>query len=305
MIQNFIAHPIIKQLAIKPYWTINIDGKMPLNIVEYDKTKRLFGASSEACLTDVDNILRIVNAIPDHLTYHLDAIRDNIVVLDIEPQCPDDVKNQLLQLPFIYGEISMSGKGYHLVFPCPALDEITVNKVVMKEEHKWYEILIHHYVTFTYNMIEPEYNSNNAPVQFQTIWDELRKNQKLVSKREIDVNIKQIDLDFPQHDLLFESVIRNFRQRFHKKPIDFGNDMSRYEFAVIGSVRYSLITMLDLPIFAKKTKLTEEQQIALVYNIVKEILDHRAKHDEIRDGKPMLLYQVCNSFATVERKTHG
>ena len=30
MIQDFINNPIIRYLAPKPYWTVNIDGKKPL-----------------------------------------------------------------------------------------------------------------------------------------------------------------------------------------------------------------------------------------------------------------------------------
>mgnify|MGYP006989955557 FL=1 len=74
--------------------------------------------------------------------------------------------------------------------------------------------------------------------------------------------------------------------------------MSRYEFAVIGSIRRSLNIMLDIPMFARRIRLDEQQQILMIYQIVTEILPYREKHDETRDGKPLLLYQVMNSFAT-------
>ncbi len=298
MIQDFIDNQVIRYLAQKPYWTINIDKKKPLDITEYEKTGVIRGAKDESCLTDLSNLLRVVNAVPKQFVYSLNAIRDKIVVLDVEKTCPDDVKDELLNLPFIYGDISMSGKGLHLVFPCPALDEITINKVAMKEEHGYYEILIHHYVTFTNTTIFPRYDAENAPIQFQQIWDNLRDSQKNAVKKEFEINPDDVDLDFPQYDMLRNAVLSNFRSRFTKKPADFANDMSRYEFAVIGSLRYSLQLMLQFPIFARKTKLDETQQIFFVYQLASEILDHRAKHDEIRDGKPMLLYQTYNSFVT-------
>lgn len=298
MIQDFIDNPTIRRLAKKPFWTINVDGKKPLDIEEYEKTGYIRGAKSENCLTDLDNLLRILNAVPKQFTYSLNAARDNIVILDIEKTCPDNIKEKLLKLPFIYGDISMSGLGYHLVFPCPALDEITINKTVMKEEHGYFEILINHFVTFTNYTLFPQYDTSNAPVQFQEIWNELRAEQRNVVKKEYDVDIESVNLDFPEYNTIKSAVIRHFRQRFTKTPADFSNDLSRYEFAVIGSIRYSLNMILEVPIFAKRVQLDEIQKIVMVYNIVTEVVKYRSKHDEIRDGKPMLLYRVFNSFAT-------
>lgn len=301
MIQHFIENEVIRYLAKKPYWTVNIDEKKPLDIVAYKNTGRIYGASNESCLTDLSSLLKTLNAIPAQFVYSLNAVRDGIVVLDIEKTCPDDIKQTLLDLPFLYGDISMSGKGLHLIFPCPPLDEMTSKKVVMKEEHGYYEVLIHHFVSFTNYTIEPRYTVENAPIQFQEIWDKLVETQRSTIKKEIEFDMNKIDLDFPRYSALYQSVIANFRQRFKKTPDDFYNDMSRYEFAVIGSLRYSLKLMEDVPVFKKYIELTEEQEIAIVYDIAKEILEYRPKHDEIRDGKPMLLYQTINSFATANK----
>lgn len=302
MIQDFINNETIRSLATKPYWTVNVDGKKPLDILEFDKSGTIRGAKSEQCLTDLDNLLRIVNGIPKQFVYSLNANRDNIVVLDIEKTCPDDIKAKLLQLPFLYGDISMSGLGCHLVLPCPPLDEVTINKVAMKEEHGYYEILLNHYVTFTNYTIFPQFTAENAPVKFTEIWDNLRQKQHDVVKKDFDADIDDVDLDFPMYETIEEAVVSNFRNRFKKTPEDFNNDMSRYEFAVIGSVRYSLNLVLSFPIFERNVKLDELQCVAIIYRIVAKILPHRKKHEELRDGKPLLLYQVLNSFATVEQK---
>lgn len=58
-----------------------------------------------------------------------------------------------------------------------------------------------------------------------------------------------------------------------------------------------MMYMLDLPIFSR-LNLDITQQIAIIYKIACEYLEYRPKHDEIRDGKPMLLYQTYNSFVT-------
>lgn len=298
MLQDFIANPIIRTLAAKPYWTVNIDGKKPLDILEFDQSGLIRGAKDEQCLTDLSNLLRITNSIPKQFVYHLNAVRDNYVVLDIEKTCPDDIKNNLLKLPFLYGDISMSGNGLHLVLPCPALDELTVNKIAMKEEHGYYEILLHHYVTFTHYTILPQFTDENSPVSFVEVWNKLKQTQRNTVKHDFDTDIANVSLDFPQREVIEDAVIANFKNRYTKTPDDFHNDMSRYEFAVIGSIRYSLKTVMSFPIFARSVQLDEMQQIAMVYNIVSKILPHRKKHEELRDGKPMLLYQVLNSFAT-------
>lgn len=298
MIQDFFDNQIIKYLAPRPYWTVNIENKKPLDIMEYDRTKKIRGAANDDALTDLNNLLRIINAVPEQYVYKLNAVRDRIVILDIEKTCPDEIKAELLKLPFMYGDISVSGKGYHLIFPLPDIDQIIANKTVMREEHGYYEILINHNVTFTNNTIFPQYDLANAPIQFTEIWNELKASQKIALKYDFDLDGDDVNLDFPQYNMLKDAVIRNFKQRFKKTPSDFYGDMSRYEFAVIGSVRYSLITMLDLPIFARNITLDKRQQIMFVYNIITEILEPRPKHQERRDGKPLLLYQTYNSFVT-------
>ena len=298
MVQDFFKNHVIRYLAPKPYWTVNIDNKKPLDIVGYDTSGVIRGARDDSCLTTLSELLRIVGAVPKQYVYKLNAVRDNVVVLDIEKTCPDDIKAELLRMPFIYGDISMSGNGFHLIFPCPALDQITANKTVMREAHGYYEILINHNVTFTNTTIFSQYDTSNAPLQFQQIWDEIKASQRVAQKNDFDMDIENVNLDFPQYDMLKDAIIRNFRQRFKKTPDDFFGDMSRYEFAVIGSIRVSTNLMLDMPIFAKKIKLDQTQKIMLVYKIVEEVLEPRAKHAETRDGKPMLLYQTYNSFVT-------
>lgn len=297
MIQDFIDNPTIRYLAAKPYWTVNVEKKKPLDIKEFERTGLIIGAKNEKCLTTLSDLLRIIDVIPKQFVYSLNAARDNVVVLDIEKTCPDDIKTELLKLPFLYGDISMSGLGCHLVLPCPPLDEITQQKVVLKEDHGYYEILIHHYVTFTNNTLFARYDESTSPISFQKIWDELKASKKNAVKQEIEFDESQISLDFPQYNSLKDIITRNFLARFRKTPEDFNNDMSRYEFAVIGSVRYSTELMLSVPMYAR-LNLDDSQKIMLVYKIVQELLEPREKHNEKRDGKPMLLYQVYNSFTT-------
>lgn len=298
MLQDFLGNQVIRYLSKKSYWTVNVDNKKPLDIVGYEQTGIIAGARNESCLTDLSSLIQTVGAVPAQFVYHLNAVRDKIVVLDIEKTCPEDLKDTLLNLPFIYGDISVSGKGCHLIFPCPELDEITSNKIVMKDPNGYFEVLLNHYVTFTSYTLFPRYTKTNAPIQFWQVWDGLRQIQKNIVKKNLDIEFNDMKLDFPYYNELKAAVIGNFRKRFNKTPSDFGNDMSRYEFAVIGSVRYALSFMLNMPIFSRRIKLDEREKILFVYKIVSEILLYREKHSELRNGKPLLLYQTYNSFAS-------
>lgn len=298
MILDFAGNNIIKELAKRPYWTVNIDNKKPLDIKEFQRSGKIRGACDDSCLTDLSSLLTTLNVIPKQLVYSLDAARDNIAILDIEKTCPDDIKNKLLDLPFLYGDISMSGRGYHMAFPCPALDDITIKKVVMKEEHSYYEILLRHYVTFTENTIFPRYTAENAPLQFQQIWDKVYATQKNIVKADLNIDINaNTTPDFPMYESLKSAVLRHFRSRFDKTPTDYGNDMSRYEFAVISSIRYSLNFLIQMPIY-RRHEISTKDQILTVYNAAIEIIPYREKHKEIRQGMPMLLYQTYNNFAS-------
>ena len=297
---NFFDNPIIKQLAHNPRWTVNIDGKCPLDILTLKNTGRICGAASEerlVTLPDLLDIMGIMQAMPERFTYFLDAERDRIAVLDIEKHCPEDIKNELLNLDFLYGDISASGKGYHLAFICPELDEITRNKIKMQHKDKHYEILLHHYVTFTQNLIFP--TATPAKITFRDVWDELVKEQKIAAENAVNINISaRPEFSKRLHKKLFAEIMRALQNRFLKTPADYNNDMSRYEFGVIGIARTYLEQMLSFTTFAN-LEMDDNDKIWMVYDAVSEFLPHRDKHDAKRDGQPFLFYLVCKSFTTV------
>ena len=295
---TFFDNPVIQKLAYNPRWTINVDGKMPLNIQALKTQGQIFGATGEHCLTTLSDLLTVFathNTTPTQFTYFLDARRDGIVILDIEPSCDDNLKHDFLNLDFLYGDISASGRGYHLAFPCPPLDDITSVKKVMKHPEKSYEILLCHYVTFTKNIILP--TATPSTTNFQAIWNELAAMQKVSKTLNISVTVNpQIERQ-GKHKLLHEKLTEAFQRRFVKKPVDYNNDMSRYEFGAIGSVRMYLEQLLKYSLFEGVT-LDESEKIRLVYDVLVDNLPHRDKHDEFRSGQPFLFYQVCKSFET-------
>jgi len=294
----FFDNYVIKKLAQNPCWTVNIDGKLPLDIQTLKRTGQIFGAAGEHCLITLPDLLDMmipVQMMPEQFVYFLDAERDGIVILDIEPSCPENTKRDLLNLDFLYGDISASGKGCHLAFPCPELNEITRNKKVMKHPDKYYEILLHHYVTFTQNLICPTGIPSNTT--FQNIWNELENMQKIAIANAVDINISARPKFGKLHKRLCDEVIRAFQNRFTKTPADYGGDFSRYEFGAIGAVRNYLEQISSFSLFSN-LEMDENDEIWIVYDVISEVLPHRSKHDEKRDGQPFLFWLVCKSFTT-------
>jgi hypothetical protein len=295
----FFDNPVIQKLAHSPRWTVNVENKMPIDMQTLKTSGRIFGATGEHSLTTLPELLDVfqqMQMLPSQFVYFLDAERDGFIVLDIEPACPDVIRNDLLNLDFIYGDISASGNGYHLVFECPPLNEVTRRKRVMKHPDKYYEILLHHYVTFTQNIILP--TQVPSAKSFLTIWNELAAIQKTAVTSSLTVNaVERPTFDNPIQQKLYEKIIEAFKNRFNKTPANYNGDVSRYEFGVIGAVRSYMRQMLEFSLF-EDIVMDENEEIWMVYDIVSEVLEHRDKHDERRGGQPFLFYLVCRSFAT-------
>lgn len=232
--------------------------------------------------------------------YYLDSLQDNIFVLDIEPKCPDDMKQELLKLPYDYGEISMSGKGYHLVFHLP--DNfynfpVATQKIVMKEEHGYYEILLNHWVTFTRNMIAPA-PQDAAKNDFEQFFANIASQQKEVIRDAIDVSELEPD-DFPFKDDILGLLMR---QPYYKTVSDFNDDHSRFEYAFIGFLYYKLRCILNVSRIKNAHNYTDTEKAWMLYLVAKERLPYRSKHDESRDGLPWLLYTAREVIARTVNK---
>ena len=88
---------------------------MPVNACVLVEERRIIGATTtdNTCLMTLpelcENIERITGSAPANNAYYLDALIDNWVVLDIEPKFTKETLDKLLTLPYIYGELSLSG----------------------------------------------------------------------------------------------------------------------------------------------------------------------------------------------------
>ena len=302
---EFYNNPVIKQIADDEKWTVSTADKIPVDmyVLRYHKkvTGALFQDSRSLCT--LNELIDILPHAPNH-TYYLNAIESGFVIVDIEPSCPDNIKNELLQLPYLYGEVSNSGKGYHLIMHLPAnfadYPETAV-KPALKEKHGYYEILLNHYAMFTKRTI----NKATGNKSFEDLYAKLAQNQTPLKRN--DFYIKDFDENtiIPHKDTLVDKLLDGPPKKTLK---DFNNDESRYEFAVAMHYNSRLSTMLlalKKQIKAQETQkepheYTLEERAYIIYLALKETVPHRDKHDTVRQDLPWLLYLAQEVIAKAE-----
>lgn len=304
---DFYTNPYIASLGHHPRWTISghigeLDTterkhrKAPIDVQHLAAHGRVRGAYeiSETCLMTRDE-LTTTFPLARNNAFYLRAHHDRFVVLDIEKTCPPAITSALLALPHArYREVSMSGMGYHCLFPLPTNfhDHPAASvKPVLRHTHGWYEILIDHWVTFTRQPIPsdrvfepPAHDAHFATIE--TVYSDLAchaQRSTTGSSRELGITLHPPDI--PHIDTLINTVM-NFVDGRLKTPADFDNDMSRYEFSVLAIVYRYTKNAVRSPLYVD---LDAEKIAWIVYLTARELLEFRPKHDELRNGVPYLL----------------
>lgn len=312
--QAFRANPAIARLAERDIWTVSTKDKCPVDIYEFRTYHKLRGAryKNELSLADLDTVTSLFPEAVNRACY-LDAASTGLMVLDIEPSCPEPVKERLLRFPCLYAERSMSGHGYHLLMRTP--DKIlraypaAGNKLVMKHELGWYEFLLNHYVTFTGDQVP---HDGHDTQEFLAVFINLAKK---MTQQQMAKDIAKIDMhtvDRYENDCLLNKLVEilsSSRNRFTKTAEDYGNDLSKYEFALVAN-RYACLQrlmrdpvvmgQLDPAAGGQPRVLTENEIIWTVYKAATNILPHRAKHDTFRNGMPFLMYDASVAYAKAQ-----
>lgn len=304
---TFRNHPFIDSIADNKKWTVSDNKKVPIDFWYLIDRNQIIGATehNEYTLASLDTLNEhLPNA--SNYAYWLDADIDEFVVLDIEPSCPDDIKEKLLKINALYRETSLSGKGIHLI--CKALPDIILKypdacqKTVFKKQEGWYEILLCHFVTFTGNQL-PEPDDTDDTI-FPALLEELASEQKTTVVK--DVTFQLLDtVDTKYTDTILKKL-EDASKRYTKKLEDFHGDHSRYEFGFITHLYRTLKNLIHLGFIQIEHDYTDSECIWFLYHTAVKQLDHRDKHDTTRninnETVPWLLYVVINVIARVDNE---
>ena len=301
----FYSNPFIQQIGRIPKWTVSDKTKRPIDSVFLRATGKIRGAAKpyEQRTLSLDELTAFLPNAANH-AFYLDCLEDGFMVLDIEPKCPSKLKRKLLSLPYIYGERSLSGHGYHLIFPMPKnFDQFpdAENRVVLKEDHGWYEILMNHWVTFTRSVIP---SCSHPQFDFETLYAFLARKAEATAYS--NASIEEVSLaDISLGTRLVEEMIH--QPPFYKKKLsDFGNDFSKYEFGLINFMIFKLNSLMKKIPYCLNTKpYSNSDKSAILYKVIKDpsILPHRDKHDTVRGGMPYLLYSINRALGSGKDRT--
>ncbi|MDQ0648603.1 hypothetical protein QFZ53_002799 [Microbacterium natoriense] len=315
----FYANPVIRALAGAVRWTVSgrlgddlgSKSKAPIDMRALLDLGRVRGAwqIDKTCLVTLEEMTsRLPNAA--NAAYYLQAQVDGVMVIDIEPCCPPEIAQGLLTLPgILYSEVSMSGRGYHLVTALPEnfhAHGVAAEKRVLREEHGWYEILLDHWVTFTRRpigegVVTGAQTVGSALPRFDSIEDlysslavKAKKLRSLPATAEWST-VEGPDIESGRH--IIELTLQGSRPRL-KHLDDFDGDHSRWEFSILGTLFREMRQHLVLAGFMRRVTYTPADQAWLLYRAAQEVIPARPKHLERRNNRPFLLDRAASMVAT-------
>lgn len=301
---NFYENSAIRMLAGQSRWTVSDSDKMPIDMRELIANGRIRGAweISEECLLSLDELTA---ALPNaaNNAFYLQAQNDGLLVLDIEKTCPPEIAAKLLGMSeTIHSELSMSGRGYHLVLPLPQNFwdyPLATAKKVLREEHGWYEILLDHWVTFTRVEIPDERYldpSGDGVLPEAPEWADLYAElaSKAVETPTVELDITAEKPEIPREEKIIELMTRLPHKRDLEK---FHGDYSRWEFAIMG-VLYNRLTAILVAIKDVVDHPYDDSDRAwLLYTAATKVIPEREKHSEYRNEMPLLMNAAVSLIA--------
>ncbi len=306
--QAFVANTTIQTLMPRERWTVVTNKKKPIDMYSYLLHGRLEGAKwqDEYSLVTLEKLYQTFPTATNY-TYFLDALMDGIVILDIEPTCPQELKEKMLRMDnILYAETSMSGKGVHLVFKLPKhiLKKYpdAQGKIVFKDkEHGYYEILLSHYISFTGNLIElPEKDDTQTDVMvFEELFERMASEQR-VAQRLSDEELDEIAEPETEYCAMLLEKLKTCGVYYENRPNIPRHDMSGYEYGFACHMYRQLYQLCNISYVKAEHTYTKSEMAWLIYEATKEVLPFRAKHEEYRNGLPWLLHVITSVLCTVD-----
>lgn len=314
--QSFYTNPAISALAGACRWTVSgvigemtdeatVSPKAPLDIRHWAATKGIRGAYThdETCLMTLDEL---TEAMPNatNAAFYLNATSDGYVVIDCEPSCPPAISDQLLGLSdIIYAEVSMSGRGYHLITPLPSsfLTQPQYARLpALRHPRGWFEILLHHWITFTRHPAPhrptPGLSLTSTPLTIDDVYRDLTSmitvdNTTIVQPVDTESSVPQII----HADDIIRHACEDSRPRIRQLS-DFDNDASRWEFSCLGVIYRAMEPWL-IAFRTPDHPHTASDRAWLLYHAARQVIPWRPKHDSTRHGRPYLLDRAATLVA--------
>jgi hypothetical protein len=307
---SFYTNTAVQLLAGHARWSVSgrlgddpeKDAKAPIDMRALMTSGRIRGAweISDSCLVTLDELKTFLPNAANN-AFYLQAQTDGLMVLDIEKTCPPEIAAPLLGMTeALYSELSMSGKGYHLLLPLPSNFwdyPLAVSKKVLREEHGYYEILLDHWVTFTRNEVPAErYVDPEGVLPVAPAWAELYASlaELAIETPSVELDISAEKPEIPREEQILDLMTRQPPKR---DLASFHGDYSRWEFSILGVLYNRLAAILVAVKDVVDHPYDEGDQAWLVYLAGQKIIPARDKHEEYRNGMPLLLNAAVSLVA--------
>lgn len=301
---DFYNNPVIQHLGKTPYWTVTqTTTKMPVALSSlrsdfFDVKHEIYGVKptrlGEPWVTETLDTYTELLPYAANAAFYLNAVKSGYIVIDIEPSATQETRERLLQLPWLYAETSMSGKGIHLIVPFPeqlAKDfPVACTKPAIKSPDKTWEALILHWVTFTRNPLPFDAKPGDRDV-YETLAPLAKAASKSVPKLSFD------ELPALSSIPTAKAIIEHMEQQpFARSLASYHNDYSSYEFAVAVYYAHMLVN-LRLKHKDYTGPLTREDMVAIIVRIFLDTMEYREKWEQPRPQGNYLTLTIQKAVA--------
>lgn len=347
MFPEFYHNPHIRSaLASERLWTVSDFDKRPVDIVaalastavcprcNQPECNEVHGARLGDASTQLMTLDQLTQALPDarNVATHIDWRSSGLMVLDIEPECPSEVVDQLLRLitgnaasepQALYSEVSGSGRGFHLLLPVPAniaLFPRVAHATKLQHPQRWYEVLLYHWITFSRNpipaqrLVDAQTHPAGERVTWEGVFGQLAEMAPCGEAAgngatgQFDGALAAVDrcpdLTGVTAELV-DAVIHSLDGEPAKDLTDdFHGDMSRWEMSRL--IRIAAISQSKLHIRQSIIRITgtaplsadqyRQQLLTIVHQVARERIPYRPKHDEPRSGTTYLLKRCAEAL---------
>lgn len=325
---------ITSGLAPHRLWTVSDSDKRPVDIVATLDTSpvcprchtpgctQIHGATLTDAATQLLTLDELTARLPNaaNVATHLDWHTSGLMVLDIEPDCPPEVTDQLLRLvtgndaggpAALYSELSGSGRGYHLLMPTPAnahLHPSINSRLKVQHPQRWYEILFYHWITFSRTPIPAARldaataRSTGDNITWEAVFDQLLTQVPASPQTGPAGSTVNLVENLSQVGQQTFTAVEQTLQTLPIRPIeDFHGDTSRWEMSCLNTLAAATVAKHEtFSQLASMTRMTTPDDLAseiaaLVYRLAQQVLPERDKHHQIRDAMPYLAWRSAQA----------